>query len=280
MAKKQNTVPELPSGTTLFDAHCHLDMARGGEVDVLVAEAVQAGVTEMLTIGIDPASSRRALEIANRHDGVYASIGIHPHNVSGITESDYDVLRRLAAEAKVVAYGEIGLDFVKRYCPLAEQIKQYERQIRLAKELRLPLIIHDREAHAEIMKELRLAAPFPAGGVMHCFSGDVRLAREVVDLGFHISIPGIVTYPDAAMLQDVARQVSLSALLIETDSPYLAPVPCRGRENRPSHVIFTALKIAELRGISLADVARATTANSRKLFGIAEKTSEQAVSVP
>jgi len=193
-------------------------------------------------------------------------VGIHPHNVSGIAEHDYEQLRMLARSKKVVAYGEIGLDFVKAYSPIPEQLDHYELQIQLAKELELPLIIHDREAHSEIMSRLRAAAPFPAGGVMHCFSGDYALAEEVLQLGFHISIPGIVTYKNAEALQEVAQKIPLTALLLETDAPFLAPVPMRGRENKSTYVLFTAEKIAELRGISLTDIAKTTTENSKKLF--------------
>ncbi len=166
----------------------------------------------------------------------------------------------------MVAYGEIGLDYVKNHAPRPAQLDHFRRQIELAKGLDLPLIIHDREAHADVMAGLRAAAPFPRGGVMHCYSGDIKLAAEVVELGFHLSIPGIVTFAKAEVLQEVARTIPLTSMLIETDGPYLAPVPFRGQRNEPAYVLYTAAKVAELRQISIDEVARQTTANAVALF--------------
>ena len=270
--KKRPPLPELPAGTSVVDTHCHLEMAPfRPDREAVIETAVRAGVTRMITIGIDPATSGQALELAERHANIFAAVGVHPHNVAGITDRDYQTLRSLARHPKVVAYGEIGLDFVKCYAPKEQQQEHFHRQIELGKELNLPLIIHDRGAHNETMAGLTAAAPFPAGGVMHCFSGDLGLAEQVLELGFYISIPGVVTFAKARELQEVATRVPLSMLLLETDAPFLTPEPWRGKRNSPAHVLYTAEKIAGLRNIPLAEVARRTTENADKLFRLPER---------
>ena len=267
--KPTNPLPSLPAGITAVDTHCHLDMAAyDNDRDQVIAEASRNGVGRMLTIGIDLVSSTRAVSLADRYPGVYAAIGVHPHNAAATEDNCYQQLKKLASHPKVVAYGEIGLDFVKKYAPVQEQMTQFRKQIRIAKELRLPLIIHDRGAHTETMQILMDESPFPDGGVMHCFSGDAKLAAEVIDLGFHISVPGIVTYKNGTMLQEVVRKVELGAILLETDGPFLTPVPERGKRNRPALVLHTARKIAELKAISLAEVVRRTTMNAEALFSL------------
>lgn len=268
-SKKIVPLPSLPLGVTLVDSHCHLDMEPyAGDREEVVRRAAAAGVGRMITIGIDLASSRQAVALAGAHAGVYAAVGVHPHHPLALTEEDYQQLACLARSPKVVAYGEIGLDTVRSQTPLARQREHFRRQILLAQELGLPIIVHDREAHAEILAILQELAPYPAGGVMHCFSGDYALARAVLALGFAISIPGVVTFNNAVELQETVRQLPLSALLLETDGPYLAPVPHRGKRNQPAWLLHTAQKVAELQGVSLAEVAQATSANAGKLFGI------------
>lgn len=262
-------IPELPDGVFLVDTHCHLDMdAYEDDLDQVVDRALQGGVAKILTIGIDVESSVRAVELAAEHRSVFASIGVHPHNVSGLAERHYDILKNLAARPEVVAYGEIGMDLVKQYAPVRQQETHFKKQVSLAQELALPLIVHDREAHAAILAVLRNAAPFPAGGVMHCFSGDMKLAEAVLDLGFHISVPGVVTFNKAPALHEVVRELSLDTLLLETDGPFLAPVPMRGKRNEPAFVLYTAQKVAELKGVSLGEVACRTTANAKRLFAL------------
>ncbi len=234
----------------------------------VITEACRSGVARILTIGIDLASSTKAVDLAGRYPGVYAAIGVHPHNAAAIENNCYQQLKKLADHPKVVAYGEIGLDFVKEYAPIKEQMIQFRKQIHIAKELRLPLIIHDRGAHSETLQILKEESPFPDGGVMHCFSGDATLAAEIISLGFHISVPGIVTYKNATLLQEVVRRVELGAILLETDGPFLTPVPERGKRNRPALVLHTARKIAELKSISLAEVVRQTTMNAETLFSL------------
>lgn len=264
-----------PSSATqhpgLIDSHCHLDMeAYAEDLDEVLHKASRAGIQEIVTIGINPVSSLLAVQLAERYKSVYATVGIHPHDASTVTDKDIDGIIRLAKHKKVVGYGEIGLDYAKLYSPKNIQQQIFSRQLSLAKELDLPVIIHDRDAHADTLHFLIEAGPFPAGGVMHCFSGDMDLAARVMELGFYISIPGIVTFKNAGALHQVAREMPLQYMLIETDGPFLAPVPFRGKRNTPDLLLLTAEKIAELRNTSLTEIARQTTANARALFRIPE----------
>lgn len=267
--KKKAPLPVLPSGISVIDTHCHLDMISSGEdINTIISRAAARGVSRIITISIDLKSSKKAIEIAEQFEAVYASVGIHPHNVQELQDNSYDELEKLCESNKVVAYGEIGLDFVKQYAPQHLQLEHYARQVELAKKVGLPLVIHDREAHDEILHILKKQAPFAAAGVMHCFSGDWKLATQVLDLGFLISIPGVVTFNKATALQEVARKVPLHKLILETDAPFLAPDPYRGKPNIPEYMLYTAQKIADLRGITVEEVARATTDNAQKLFNI------------
>ena len=267
--KKKAPLPVLPEGVSVIDTHCHLDMIKSGEdISKIISRAAARGVSRIITIGIDLKSSRKAIEIAEKHETVYASVGIHPHNVQELQDDSYNELENLCNNNKVVAYGEIGLDFVKQYAPKHDQLEHYARQVELAKKVGLPLVIHDREAHDEILHILKKEAPFPAEGVMHCFSGDWQLATQVLDLGFLISIPGVVTFNKAYALHKVAQKIPLNRLILETDAPFLAPDPYRGRTNIPEYLLYTAKKIADLRSIPFEEVARATSDNAQKLFNI------------
>ncbi|MFH1019320.1 MAG: TatD family hydrolase [Pseudomonadota bacterium] len=267
--KTEIPLPVPGQGAVLIDTHCHLDMsAYQADYDAVLARAFAAGVTRIISVGIDLASSRRAIELAGQNEGIHATVGVHPHNVVELSEADYAELRALCRHPKVVAYGEIGLDYVKNYAPVSLQKEHFARQAALAGELQLPLVVHDREAHDDIMEMLEAAGPFPAGGVMHCFSGDAAFAGRVLGLGFHISIPGVVTFAKAEMLQEAVREIPLGSLVLETDGPFLAPVPRRGKRNEPQLLVYTAQKVAELKGLSLEEVARQTTANAVRLFGL------------
>lgn len=265
--KAEPLLPKLGAGVDLVDTHCHLDMPDyAADLDEVLEQANQAGVSRIVTVGIDLPSSRRAVALAGARQGVYATVGVHPHHVEGLGDEEYRALRQLAQSERVVAYGEIGLDYVKRYAPLPLQRDHFARQVSLGRELELPLVIHDREAHDDVMEILEQAGSFPAGGVMHCFSGDVEFARRVLDLGFMISIPGVVTFKTAEMLREAVCAVPLNSLLLETDGPFLAPVPHRGRRNHPALMLHTARMVAEIKGVSLDAVAMATTSNAVKLF--------------
>jgi len=267
--KKKLPLPQLGDGIALVDTHCHLDMhAYDDDLTDVLERAVRSGVIATITIGIDLKSSYKAVQLTKKHAGIYAAVGVHPHHAEDLTPETLDELRKLALQKDVVAYGEIGIDTVKNYAPLAAQKKAFASQLHLAKELALPIIIHDREAHDEIYTLLQSNGPFPAGGVIHCYSGDADLALKFIELGFYISIPGVVTFKKAEILHEAVKAIPLTSLLVETDGPFLAPVPQRGKRNEPQLTLYTARKIAELKELTLDQVALQTTRNAEKLFGI------------
>ena len=269
MKKNKAPIPSLAAGTILIDSHCHLDMSSyNDDLDELLLRAKAHGVHSIITIGIDEESSFRAVELAKRYPMIKATVGVHPHDVEQIDNGTYERIQNLITKNRehIVAYGEIGLDYAKQYAEPTAQTKAFREQLLLAKKLALPVIIHDRDAHKDTLEMLQQAGPFPAGGVMHCFSGDLHLAEEVLKLGFFLSIPGVVTFKNGKELQEVAAKVPLKSLLLETDGPFLAPVPWRGKRNEPSYLPYTAQKVAELKGISIEDVATQTSINVQRLF--------------
>ena len=252
----------------LIDSHAHLAMfAAGAERDEIVRHAQDAGVSAILTIGTTLDDSRLNLDIAAHYPRVLASVGLHPHDVKEVEpEPALDELRRLAASAHVAAIGEIGLDYYWNNSPQAMQQEFFRRQLELAKSLGLPVIIHDRDAHEDTLRLLEAADVSAIGGVMHCFSGDVAMAERVRELGLLISIAGPVTFKKAGDLPEVVKKLPLDALLVETDCPFLAPVPFRGKRNEPAYVRYTAEKIAEIRGVAPEQVAEQTSANFERVF--------------
>ncbi len=251
----------------LIDSHCHLNLSEfKGDVAGAVERARLAGVEKMVVVGTDLADSITALEIAHQYDSVFAAIGIHPHNSQSATESDYKRLRVMAEDQKIAAYGEIGLDFYRNHSPKPVQRREFARQLNLAGELKLPVIIHDREAHQEVYDIIRAEEGYLHGGVIHCFSADIAWARRFVDLGFVISIPGTVTFPRSQMQKEVAQQLDLDDILIETDAPFLTPVPYRGKRNEPAYVEYTAWEIAKLRNLDPDEFALATSRNCERVF--------------
>jgi TatD DNase family protein len=267
--KTKIALPQLPAGITVLDTHCHLDMiSSGSDLAATVARTLAAGVDPIITVGIDLESSRKAVQLADQFSSVYATVGVHPHNVQKLDDATYAELKLLGSIPKVVAYGEIGLDYVKQYAPKDTQLEHYDRQIDLAQEIKLPLVIHDREAHDDIIRILKQKGPLASGGVMHCFSGDWNFAKKVLDLGFLISIPGVVTFNKADIMQEVARKIPIDKLILETDAPFLTPEPLRGKKNLPEYVLYTAQKIAALRGLTLEELAESTTGNALRLFKI------------
>jgi TatD DNase family protein len=253
---------------SLIDSHAHIyyrDYA--GDFDAMLQRAADAGVAAMLVVGTDIESSREAVELAEKHPQLYAAVGIHPHDAGRVTDACYDVIRNLALSSpRVVAIGEIGLDFYRDRSPRADQERVFRAFLRMARELDKPVIIHDRDAHRQVLDCLREEGT--RCGVLHCFSGDAAMAAEAVAMGLYISIPGTITYPANEALRDVVRGVSIDRMLLETDCPYLSPVPFRGKRNEPSYVRLAAERVAEEKGLSLEDVARITTKNVRDLFGI------------
>ena len=253
---------------TLIDSHAHIyyrDYA--GDFDAMLQRAADAGVKAMLVVGTDIESSRESIELAEKHPQLYAAVGIHPHDAGRVTSACYDVIRTLALSSpKVVAIGEIGLDFYRDRSPRDAQESVFRAFLRMANELGKPAIIHDRDAHRQVLDCLREEGT--QRGVLHCFSGDAAMAAEAVAMGLYISIPGTVTYPTNEALREVVRAVSIDRMLVETDCPYLSPVPYRGKRNEPAYVRLTAERVAEVKKLSLEDVSRITTKNVRDLFGI------------
>ncbi len=253
----------------LIDSHAHLDMDDFREdLDDVLQRALDGGVTRIIAVGIDITSSVRALELANRYDFIFSSIGYHPHNALDADPERLKELGSLAGEDKVVAWGEIGLDFFRLLSPREKQIEVFERQVEMSAEFGLPIIVHDRDAHPEVLDILRKRGGRNNKGVIHCFSGDYALAMAFIDIGYHISIPGTVTYNNNTKLQEVARRVPIESLLIETDSPFLAPVPKRGKRNEPLFVRHTAARVAQLRGMDFEDLAFRTSENAKRVFGL------------
>ncbi len=251
-----------------IDAHCHLeDDAFGDDLDAVIARAYAAGVQAMVTAGADLASSRAALAIAEKYDRVYAAVGIHPENAETCDEAALAELRTLARHPKVVAIGEIGLDFhYADGAPHAAQELALTAQLDLAQDLGKPVVLHDRDAHAELMELLQRREGRP-GGMLHCFSGGSVMARQAIDLGFYISVAGNITFPNARTLREVVRALPLGHILVETDAPYLAPQPRRGRRNEPAFVALTGAHLAELLNLDLAVLQETVRQNSRALFG-------------
>jgi len=250
-----------------IDTHAHLDMHEfDGDREDMLRRAVQGAVTRIISIGTDLPSSCKALELSKRYDYVFCTVGYHPHHAKDLDRHTLEELVKLAREPWVVGWGEIGLDFFRDHSPRQKQLAAFEEQLDVAAQMDLPVIIHDREAHKEIMGILKRKQGVSRRGVFHCFSGDERMAMALVDMGFYISIPGTVTYKNASVVQGVATKVPLEYLLIETDAPYLSPAPHRGKRNEPLFVTHTARKIAELRGMDLRELALITWENAARLF--------------
>ena len=252
----------------LFDTHAHLGLDNFYDRDLedVLQRADQAGVHWIATVGINLKESQKALDIAKSHDRVVAVVGIHPHEATAVTDAALETMAGIAQHEKVVAYGEIGLDFYRNHSPRESQITAFREQIRLAKRLGLPIVIHDRDAHVETLTILKEEKAEEVGGIIHCFSGNPRMAWECITMGFLISIPGTVTFRKAKQIQEVVRDIPLDYLLVETDCPYLTPVPHRGKRNEPAFVRYTAKAIADLKELSLSDVARMTSRNARGIF--------------
>ncbi len=265
----------------LVDSHAHLEMKDfDRDRDRVIKRALDAEVEKIITVATTLPEMTKALDIAQKHDCVYVALGIHPHEVKDIHPGDYDKIRRLAKEKKVVGFGEIGLDFFRNHSPREVQLTRFRELLRLGKELGLPIIIHDRDAHEETIRILEEEKNGSWRGVFHCFSGDWDMARKVIKMGFYISIPGTVTFPKSQPQQEVVRKIALERILLETDSPYLAPEPNRGKRNEPAFVRHTAEKVAALKGLSFDDVARITTVNARHLFGIGEEIPKGKIAYP
>ena len=253
----------------LFDTHCHVDDEKfDADRDAVLRRMAERGVTRYAVIGSDMASSRHAADYAFDHPGCWAAVGIHPHEAKGFREGDMDQLKNWSKEEKVIAIGEIGLDYYYDLSPREVQKEVCLMQMGLAYSLRLPVVYHVRDAHQDMIELMKSRKGRLSGGIIHCFSGSWEIAREYLKMGFFISFAGPVTFKKAPKLQEAAVNVPFDRLLIETDSPYLAPEPVRGRRNEPGNVFHVAEKLAELRGVSLETLAEQTTRNALNAYGI------------
>lgn len=252
-----------------IDSHCHLDEVRfDADREEVIGRALAAGVAQMVTVGASDGmqANHAAVALAVAHAAIHATVGIHPHDARLVDDAAIAELRGLAANPRVVAIGETGLDYYYDHSPREQQREAFRRFVALARECGLPLVIHLRDAYDDAVTILREERAAEIGGVIHCFSGDRGNARDFLDLGFDLSFSGIVTFRTAEELRAVAAMVPADRFLIETDAPYLAPIPHRGKRNEPAFVVHTAAAIAAVRGESVVDVIRATSANTRRLF--------------
>ena len=257
----------------LIDTHCHLtfdDLV--ADIEAVLARSQQAGVTGWITVGTDTEQNRKTIELAERHENMYAAIGIHPHDAKNVTADDVTELKKLAQNEKVVAIGETGLDFHYDFSPRPDQKRAFAQQLKIATELNLPVIIHCREAFDETMEILERFGCGVKRAVFHCFGGSAEQAKIVMDRGFNISFTGVVTFKNAEGVREAAKIVPLAKLMLETDCPYMSPEPMRKQKvNEPALMLHTATFIAELKGMDLGDFAEEVTATSRTFFGLPEK---------
>ena len=252
----------------LVDAHCHLEPADYGDASEVIARAKAAGLVRAVVVGQfhQPGDFGHALEVARAHpDFLVATLGIHPHDAARATDADWRALEQLCALEEIRAVGEAGLDYYYDRSPREVQRQSLGRQAALGKRLGKPLVVHVRDAHEDCHRILSESGV--SRGVIHCFTGDTEAARRYLDLGFHISISGVVTYKKTESLQEAVRFTPANRILVETDSPYLSPVPYRGRKNEPAYVVEVAKKVAELKGMSLEEIGRLTSENAAGLFG-------------
>ncbi len=253
----------------LFDTHVHLnDEQYDQDLKEVIQNALNAGVEKMVVVGFDRPTITKAMDLIEEYDFLYASIGWHPVDAIDMTENDLHWIEELSSHPKVVALGEMGLDYHWDKSPKDIQKDVFRKQIRLAKKVNLPIVIHNREATQDIVEILKEEKADQVGGIMHCFSGSVDTARECINMNFFISLGGPVTFKNAKKPKEVAKEIPLSHLLIETDCPYLAPHPYRGKRNEPAYVKLVAEQIAEIKEIAYEEVVAQTSQNAKKLFGI------------
>jgi len=266
----------------LVDSHCHLDFPDfEGELDDVVARAANAGIDYMLTICTHVTKFQQVRDVAAQYDNIWCTVGIHPHNAEKEPETPAETLIALADDPKVIGIGETGLDFFYEHSPRARQEASFRAHIDASRQSRLPIIVHTRDADVDMIRILRdehAKGIFP--GVIHCFSSGREMADTALELGLYISISGIVTFKTADELRDTVKDVPLDRLLVETDSPYLAPIPKRGKRNEPAYTAFTARQIAEIKGIGQEDLAAVTTDNFFTLFSKADRTVVKSASSP
>lgn len=252
-----------------FDTHAHLDDEQYSEdQETVIKRAYEAGVQLMVNVGYNVTSAQNTLELTQKFDFIYGAVGLHPHEAQDLNEKSLQIPRQMAQRPRIVAIGEIGLDYYYDHSPRDTQHKVFREMIKLAREVGLPIIIHDRDAHEDTLRIVKEENAGEIGGVFHCYSGSWPLAQEILELGFYLALGGALTFKNARKAVEVVREIPLEKLLIETDCPYLTPVPYRGKRNEPAYVIQVAEAIAAIKGLSVEKVARATLANGKRLFGI------------
>ena len=251
----------------LIDTHTHIDLENFQErFDDVLKNALDNDVTKVLIPGVEPKGFERILQLCTKYDSVYGAVGVHPEDVNSYNDETEELIKKYLKHDKIVALGEVGLDYYWDKSQIEKQKEIFERQILIAKEFQKPVLVHDREAHADSFEILKRTKAADVGVVMHCFSGSVEFAQECVKEGFYIALGGVVTFKNAKKAKEVAKAVPLNRLLLETDAPYMAPVPYRGKENEPAYVKYVAQEIADLRGITFEEVACATTENALRLL--------------
>jgi TatD DNase family protein len=255
----------------LIDSHAHIQGKEYvGEVEAVISRAREAGVDTVIAVGGagDMSSNTEAIALATFHPNVYATVGMHPHDAKDVGEEELNSLKELASRPKVIAVGETGLDYYYNHSPHDVQRRVFTRFIHMAREMALPIVVHEREAAKEAADLLRSEGGGQLRGVIHCFTGNYDAARAYLDSGFYLSFTGIITFKNADTLRDVVRKVPLERIFVETDSPYLTPVPHRGKRNEPAYVRFVAETIGNIKKLDVEEVARATTDNVKSLFRI------------
>lgn len=253
----------------LFDTHAHLNAIQYEEdLEEVIQRAVSENVTHIVVVGFDRQTITRAMELTNNYDMIYAAVGWHPVDAIDMTDEDLAWIKELSAHPKVVAIGEMGLDYHWDKSPKDVQKDVFRKQIKLAKEVNLPIIIHNRDATEDVVSILQEENASEVGGIMHCFTGSAEVAKQCLDMNFYISFGGPVTFKNAKKPKEVAKEIPMDRLLIETDCPYLTPHPFRGKRNEPSYVKYVAEQIAELREMNYEEFSQKTSDNARKVFGI------------
>ena len=253
----------------LIDTHAHLDFPRfDKDRKKVIKRAIDGGIKRIVNIGSSMTSSRNSVELSRRYPEIYSVVGIHPHNADSFNLNVSKKLKKISENKKVVAIGEIGLDFHYDNSPREKQKQAFRAQLRLAKSLDLPVVIHTRDADKETLEILKEEDVSEIGGIMHCFASDKKMAEEILDLGFYIAFGGLITFNNLDDLREIVSKVPLDKLLVETDAPYLTPEPYRGKRNEPLYVKYVAERIAEIKNLDLEKVAEKTTANAKKVYNI------------
>ena len=253
----------------LIDTHTHIDMENFADrFDEVMQIAKDYGVEKVVIPGVEPSGFDRIIKLCEEYPDVYGAVGVHPEELNSYNEEAENKIKELLKHKKIIAVGEIGLDYYWDKSQIEKQKEIFERQILIAKQAQKPILVHDREAHLDSFEILKKSNAAETGVVMHCFSGSPEFAQQCINEGFYIAIGGVVTFKNAKKVKEVAKTVPLDKLLLETDAPYMTPVPFRGKENQPAYVKFVAEEIAQLRGVSFEEIAEATTANAKKLLKI------------